>query len=154
MDLAGIQNGGIIGFKYFGFGGLSKDTKGVKAFEGTKKGDNARLYLNLTSSGKGAFKIHIKLDNPWKGEEIGVIGIRDEFPAGKSSTVSCRFPPLKDSLASMPYIWWLKDLIYKRRSALNGVAGRSSRSARKDFSTSTVSASRKPTIVPFLWCQR
>lgn len=95
MDLAGIQNGGIIGFKYFGFGGLSKDTKGVKAFEGTKKGDNARLYLNLTSSGKGAFKIHIKLDNPWKGEEIGVIGIHDEFPAGKSSTVSCPVPAVE-----------------------------------------------------------
>jgi len=95
MDLAGIQNGGIIGFKYFGFGGLSKDTKGVKAFEGTKKGDNACLYLNLTSSGKGAFKIHIKLDNPWKGEEIGVIGIRDEFPAGKSSTVSCPVPAVE-----------------------------------------------------------
>ena len=95
MDLAGIQNGGIVGFKYFGFGGLSKDTKGVKAFEGTKKGDNARLYLNLTSSGKGAFKIHIKLDNPWKGEEIGVIGIRDEFPADKSSTVSCPVPAVE-----------------------------------------------------------
>lgn len=95
MDLAGIQNGGIVGFKYFGFGGLSKDTKGVKAFEGTKKGDNARLYLNLTSSGKGAFKIHIKLDNPWKGEEIGVIGIRDEFPVGKSSTVSCPVPAVE-----------------------------------------------------------
>ncbi len=96
MDLAGIQNGGIVGFKYFGFGGLSKDTKGVKAFEGTKKGDNARLYLNLTSSGKGAFRIHIKLDNPWKGEEIGVIGIRDEFPAGKSSTVSCPVPAVEE----------------------------------------------------------
>ena len=95
MDLAGIQNGSIIGFKYFGFGGLTKDTKGVKAFEGTKKGDNARLYLNLTSSGKGAFKIHIKLDNPWKGEEIGVIGIRDEFPVGKSSTVSCPVPAVE-----------------------------------------------------------
>ncbi len=95
MDLAGIQNGGIVGFKYFGFGGLTKDTKGVKAFEGTKKGDNARLYLNLTSSGKGAFKIHIKLDNPWMGEEIGVIGIRDEFPVGKSSTVSCPVPAVE-----------------------------------------------------------
>lgn len=95
MDLAGIQNGGIVGFKYFGFGGLTKDTKGLKAFEGTKKGDDARLYLNLTSSGKGAFKIHIKLDNPWKGEEIGVIGIRDEFPAGKSSTVSCPVPAVE-----------------------------------------------------------
>ena len=50
MDLAGIQNGGIVGFKYFGFGGLAQDTKGCKAFEGTKKGDNVHLYLNLTPS--------------------------------------------------------------------------------------------------------
>ena len=75
MDLAGIQNGGIVGFKYFGFGGLAQDTKGVKAFEGTKAGDNTTLGLNLTPSGKGAFKIHVKLDNPWKGQEIGVIDV-------------------------------------------------------------------------------
>ena len=75
MDLAGIQNGGIIGFKYFGFGGLAQDTKGVKAFEGTKTGDKTTIGINLTSSGKGAFKIHIKLDDPWKGQEIGVIDV-------------------------------------------------------------------------------
>ncbi len=75
MDLAGIQNGGIIGFKYFGFGGLAQDTKGVKAFEGTKAGNNTNLCLHLTPSGKGAFKIHVKLDNPWKGQEIGVIDV-------------------------------------------------------------------------------
>ncbi|MBR6319339.1 MAG: hypothetical protein IKR50_02730 [Prevotella sp.] len=75
MDLAGIQNGGIIGFKYFGFGGLAQNTKGVKAFEGTKAGDKPTLGVNLTASGKGAFKIRVKLDNPWKGQEIGVIDV-------------------------------------------------------------------------------
>ena len=75
MDLAGIQNGGIIGFKYFGFGGLAQETKGVKAFEGTKKGDNTNLYVNLTHGKHGAFKIHILLDDPWKGKEIGVISV-------------------------------------------------------------------------------
>jgi hypothetical protein len=75
MDLAGIQNGGIVGFKYFGFGGLDKDTKGVKAFEGTKAGDKTTIGLNLTPGGKGAFKIHLKLDDPWKGQEIGVIDV-------------------------------------------------------------------------------
>ena len=75
MDLAGIQNGGIVGFKYFGFGGLAKDTKGCKAFEGAKKGDNTTLGLYLTPSGKGAFMIHVKLDDPWKGQEIGVIDV-------------------------------------------------------------------------------
>ena len=75
MDLAGIQNGGIIGFKYFGFGGLAKDTKGVKAFEGTKKGDNTNIYVNLTHGRNGAFKIHVRLDDPWKGKEIATISV-------------------------------------------------------------------------------
>jgi hypothetical protein len=85
MDLAGIQNGGIVGFKYFGFGGLAKDTKGVKAFGGTQKGDGTVLCLNLTSGGKGAFKIHVMLDGPyanatWKGREIGVFDIPADAP--------------------------------------------------------------------------
>ena len=75
MDLAGIQNGGIIGFKYFGFGGLAQDTKGCKAFVGTKAGDKTTIGLHLTASGKGAFKIHVKLDDPWKGQEIGVVDV-------------------------------------------------------------------------------
>ena len=75
MDLAGIQNGGIIGFKYFGFGGLAQDTKGCKAFEGTKKGDKTMIQLFLTSGGKGAFKLHVKLDDPWKGQEIATIDV-------------------------------------------------------------------------------
>ena len=75
MDLAGITNGGIIGFKYFGFGGLAQDTKGLKAFEGTKKGDETALYLNLTPGRHGAFKIHVRLDDPWKGQEITVFDI-------------------------------------------------------------------------------
>ena len=75
MDLAGIQNGGIVGFKYFGFGGLAQDTKGCKAFEGTKKGDKTMIQLFLTSGGKGAFKLHVKLDDPWKGQEIATIDV-------------------------------------------------------------------------------
>ena len=78
MDLAGITNGGIVGFKYFGFGGLSQDTKGLKAFEGTKAGDGTTLCLNLTSGGHGAFKIHVRLDNPWNGQEIAVFDIADD----------------------------------------------------------------------------
>ena len=85
MDLAGITNGGIIGFKYFGFGGLQRDTKGVKAFEGAKRGDGTRLDLFLTPGGRGAFKIHIMLDGPyansfWKGREIAVIDVPEDAP--------------------------------------------------------------------------
>ena len=75
MDLAGITNGGIVGFKYFGFGGLAADTKGLKAFEGTKTGDGTILCLNLTHGGHGAFKIHVRLDDPWNGQEITVFDI-------------------------------------------------------------------------------
>ena len=95
MDLAGIQNGGIIGFKYFGFGGLAQDTKGVKAFEGIKKGDEASLNLNLSSNGKGAFKIHVKLDDPWKGEEDGVVRVSDKFPKGKALVYTVPVPALE-----------------------------------------------------------
>ena len=95
MDLAGIQNGGIIGFKYFGFGGLAQDTKGCKAFEGVKKGDNPHLYLNLTYSGKGAFKIHVKLDDPWKGKELGVIYVGDKTPTNQAVTISHLVPDVE-----------------------------------------------------------
>ena len=94
MDLAGIQNGGIIGFKYFGFGGLAQDTKGVKAFEGIKKGDNVKLNINLTPSGKWAFTIHVKLDNPWKGEEVATFVVPNDA-AKFAYTISKSAPALE-----------------------------------------------------------
>ena len=88
MDLAGITNRGIIGFKYFGFGGVSKNVKGVKAFPGTQKGDGTKLNLWLTPGGKGAFRIHVMLDGPYansvhNGKEIAVIDV----PADAQRTV-------------------------------------------------------------------
>ncbi len=94
MDLAGVQNGGIVGFKYFGFGGLAQDAKGVKAFEGIRKGDGAKLCLNLTPSGKGAFKIRVVLDDPWKGQEVGCFDIADNAPT-TAKTVSIAVPALE-----------------------------------------------------------
>ena len=94
MDLAGINNGGIVGFKYFGFGGLAQDTKGVKAFDGIKKGDDAKLNLTLTANGKGAFKIHVRLDNPWKGQEVALFSIPDDAPK-MAVTVSQPVPALE-----------------------------------------------------------
>lgn len=85
MDLAGITNGGVVGFKYFGIEGLKKDTKGVKAFSGISKGDGATLNLRLTPGGMGAFKIKVMLDGPyandtWKGKEIGTISVVADAP--------------------------------------------------------------------------
>lgn len=99
MDLAGVTNRGIVGFKYFGFSGLAKDTKGVKAFAGAVKGNETMLNVNLTPGGNGAFKIHVMLDGPyanktWNGKEIGVI----EVPAGaakKATTFKVAVPAVE-----------------------------------------------------------
>ena len=94
MELAGITNGGIVGFKYFGFGGLDKDTKGVKAFRGTQKGDGTELNIFLTPGGHGAFKIHVMLDGSyandvWKGKEIAVVDVPADAPRSlRTCTVS------------------------------------------------------------------
>ena len=83
MDLANIPNGGIVGFKYFGFGGLAKASKGINAFNGTQTGDGTKLCLNLTPKGKGAFRIHVMLDGPysnatWQGKEIAVVDVKGD----------------------------------------------------------------------------
>lgn len=85
MDLAGIKNGGVVGFKYFGFGGLAKHTKGINAFEGTGKGDNTKLCINMTPKGKGAFRVRVMLDGPyanstWNGKEIAVVNVPASAP--------------------------------------------------------------------------
>lgn len=80
MDLTGITNKGIIGFKYFGFGGLTEAKKGLHPFEGTRKGDAAMLNLNLTPCGHGAFRIHVLLDNPWNGQEVAVVEVPAQAP--------------------------------------------------------------------------
>lgn len=85
QDLLGITNGGIVGFKYFGFGGLAKREKGLPPFEGTKPGDGTALSLHLTPGGHGAFRIHIMLDGPWtgsvwNGQELGVINVSADAP--------------------------------------------------------------------------
>ena len=80
MDLCGITNRGVVGFKYFGFGGLAKAERGIPAFEGTKKGNDTKIGLRLTPGGHGPFRIHVMLDGPyandtWRGTEIAVIDV-------------------------------------------------------------------------------
>ena len=99
MTVSGITNKGVVGFKYFGIQGLDSDTKGVKAFEGIKKGDGATLHLNLASQGHGAFKIHIMLDGPynnstWNGKEIGIIDVPADAPL-YPKTYSIKVPQIE-----------------------------------------------------------
>ena len=76
MPISDVLNGDIIGYKYFGFGGLDKNGKGLKAFQGTKPGNRTALNLFLTPKTTNAFKINVWLDGPWdnstwKGKKIG-----------------------------------------------------------------------------------
>lgn len=108
MDLEGITNKGVVGFKYFGFGGLSADSKGIKAFDGVKVSDGATLNLNLSSQGHGAFKIHIMLDGPyanstWNGKEIGVIDVPADAP--REATIYSVKVPQVEGLAGKHAIY-------------------------------------------------
>lgn len=76
--VANVKNGSIIGYKYFGFGGLAKDKLGLKAFKGTQKGNKTAFNLFLTPKTQKTFKINVWLDGPWsnetwKGTKIGEI---------------------------------------------------------------------------------
>ena len=78
--ITNVKNGNIIGYKYFGFGGLDKDKLGLKAFEGTKKGKKTAFNLFLTPRTTKAFKVNVWLDGPWdndtwKGTKIGEINV-------------------------------------------------------------------------------
>jgi len=64
MPITNMQNGNIVGFKYFCFGGLNQDKNGLKAFEGTKKGNKTAFNLFLTPKTAKTFKVNVWLDGP------------------------------------------------------------------------------------------
>jgi arabinoxylan arabinofuranohydrolase len=68
MAITNIKNGHIIGYKYFGFGGLAESKNGLKAFEGTKKGNKTAFNLFLTPRTTHSFKVNVWLDGPWDNE--------------------------------------------------------------------------------------
>ncbi|MCH7402035.1 hypothetical protein ACFOUP_15510 [Belliella kenyensis] len=80
MSISPVKNGHIIGYKYFGFGGLGEDKFGLKAFDGTKEGNQTAFNLFLTPKTDNAFKVNVWLDGPydndtWKGTKIGVVEV-------------------------------------------------------------------------------
>jgi len=81
-----VKKDNIIGYKYFGFGGLNEDKFGLKAFKGTQVGNNTKFNLFLIPKSKEAFQVEVWLDGPWdnatwKGKKMGVISV----PANSSS---------------------------------------------------------------------
>src|SRR5690606_9081981 len=80
MPVTNMKNGNIVGFKYFGFGGLKQDKFGLKAFSGSKQGNNTTFNLFITPKTHAAFKVNVWLDGPWdndtwKGTKIAQISI-------------------------------------------------------------------------------
>lgn len=78
MPITKVKNGNIVGYKYFGFGGLKSNKDGLKPFEGTKKGNNTAFNLFLTPKTTKSFKVNVWLNGPWdnktwKGTKIGEI---------------------------------------------------------------------------------
>ena len=81
-----MNKGDIVGFKYFGFGGLNQAQKGLKPFAGAKAYDKTYFNLFLTAQTDAAFKINVWIDGPWdnetwKGKKIGEITV----PAGTTA---------------------------------------------------------------------
>lgn len=84
-----FRSGDIAGYKYFGFGGMEADKNGIKAFEGTRKGDMAKISLFVKPQTEKPYKIKVMLDGPyandtWNGKEIAVI----EVPANAPKAVT------------------------------------------------------------------
>ncbi len=78
MPIEKVKNGHIIGYKYFGFGGLAQNKNGLKAFEGTKPGNQTKFHLFLAPTTTKSFKVNVWLDGPWdnatwNGKKIGEI---------------------------------------------------------------------------------
>lgn len=78
MPITNMKNGSIVGFKYFGFGGLDADKNGLKAFQGTKKGNKTAFNLFISPKTTQTFKVNVWIDGPWdnatwKGKKIGEI---------------------------------------------------------------------------------
>ena len=78
MPITNMKNGDIAGYKYFGFGGLSENKKGLKAFEGTNRRNRTAFNLFLTPISQQSFKVNVWLDGPWdndvwNGTKIGEI---------------------------------------------------------------------------------
>lgn len=65
MILKGVTNHGIIGYKYFGFQGLSKAEKGLKAFAGVEKGKKTMVEVGLTPTTQKPFTVNVMLYSPW-----------------------------------------------------------------------------------------
>lgn len=63
-----MRRGDIVGFKYFGFGGLDKEDRGLKPFKGSMMGDMTSVNLFVTPLADQEVTFDIMLDGPWDND--------------------------------------------------------------------------------------
>ena len=89
MDITEVQAGDILGYKYFGFGGLAESKAGIPAFEGVKKGNGTAFNLFVAARTSQAFKVGVWIDGPWEGGAWNGTKIAEvEIPAGAPADVT------------------------------------------------------------------
>src|SRR5690606_36691197 len=80
MPITKVKDGHIIGYKYFGFVGLDQDKKGLKAIEGTTKGNEMAFNVFLPPKTAKTSTVNLLLDGTWdnkawNGTRIGEITV-------------------------------------------------------------------------------
>ena len=99
MDVTEVQSGDIVGFKYFGFGGLPEGAPGLPAFEGVKPGNGTAFNLFVAARTSEAFKVAVWIDGPWEGGAWNGTKVAEvEIPAGAPADVTRYTVPLGDAV--------------------------------------------------------
>ena len=99
MDVTEVQSGDIVGFKYFGFGGLPEGAPGLPAFEGVKPGNGTSFNLFVAARTSEAFKVAVWIDGPWEGGAWNGTKVAEvEIPAGAPADVTRYTVPLGDAV--------------------------------------------------------
>lgn len=73
--VSGLRNGDVVGYKYFGFGGLAVDTLGLKAFPAASSFENTFMDLFVSARTTEPFKILAFLDAPSVAEGGTPLGV-------------------------------------------------------------------------------
>ena len=99
MDITGVKSGDIVGYKYFGFGGLPDGAPGLPAFEGVRPGNGTVFNLFVAARTAQAFKVGVWIDSPWEDGAIPGIKVGEvEIPAGASADVKRYKVPVGDAV--------------------------------------------------------
>ena len=101
MDITGVKSGDILGYKYFGFGGLKQKTAGLAPFEGTSRGNATTFNLFLSSNTPEAFSVEVWIDGPWEGAWNGTKVGEISVPAGAPAEVTRYTVKLGDAVDNL-----------------------------------------------------